>query len=223
MTSASIPTKKWKLLPYLIGAFLGYVLCIVTMGRRFTAGASWNLGVAAVGAIPFWPFLAVPHLGLQLLLGLVVRRFWNPSASREILILNVPIVVLIVLAGISAWREPERVFRGAIADPIPESVRITQFGRWQGIGEPLSIGMAFQIAEKDLQTILLGGEYAPVIYTNNPDALYPESYWVRGGGIKFDPEVPRQHYRSTKNENWHLLFRTNDPEVFFFYYAKPIQ
>ena len=66
-------TKKRDLKPYLLGAALSYVFCLVYGGRAFVAGADWDFGAAAVGALCFWPFLALLHLAVQIVLRWILR------------------------------------------------------------------------------------------------------------------------------------------------------
>lgn len=175
MTTAPAKTRNFK--PYLIGGFLSFVFCLIVFGRVFCAGACWNFGVAAVGAVIFRPIIGLPHAFLQFLF---------------------------------------------VSNPIPKSVRITPFGRSQGIGESLQLGLAFKIQPKDLQSILHAGSFALIIDPTNKVELDYSMVRVSGGcGLKFDPTATYQHYASTNDHNRHLLFHANDSEVFSFFYAKP--
>jgi hypothetical protein len=164
------PVKQWRrALPYLTGAVLSYVLTVITCGRAFCAGAYWDFGVACFGALCFWPFVAFAHVGLQLLLAFILTKARKKALRFDWVILNLPVMTLMCVSLVEAQREPKRAFRFFLADPIPSSVRIKQFGRQQGIGEPMNLFISFEIAKPELEAILRKGGYAPaVIDTRTP-------------------------------------------------------
>jgi hypothetical protein len=179
-----------------------------------------------MGALFFWPFVAIAHAGVQFLLGLAVRAFWDWGKRHQMLILNSPITALIVLVTIQSYkqalREPQVAFRFFVQDPIPSSVKINQFGRSKGIGETLKLGLVFEMNEDDLGGVLRVGGYVHGHEMMKLDADLL-SVKARGScGIRVDDQVARTLYVSTNDNGKHLLIRTSHPEVVFFY-EKPYQ
>jgi hypothetical protein len=216
-------TKQRDLKPYLLGAALSYVFCLVTGGRVFVAGADWDFGVAALGALCFWPVFAFLYLALQIVLRFALRLTWKNGVRYDWLALNLPAVFLILLAGAAALKEPKTAFRRLLANPIPNSVKIKQFARWQGIGEPMRLRLTFEVHQNELQNLLRAGGYTR---TNDvTDENHPVLAWLRHQGeleIEAGGDSPLQHYVST-NDSWRNLYcRTNRANATaFFLYARP--
>ena len=203
-------TKKRDLKPYLVGAALSYVVCVFYAGRMFVAGADWDFGVVALGAFCFWPFFALLYLALQIVLRFTLRLVWKTGVRYDWIALNLPAVFLILLAGVTALKEPKTAFQRLLANPIPHSVEIKQFARWQGIGEPMRVRLTFEVQQNDLQTILRTGGYTQ---TNDiADDDHPLTSWLRkqaGPGTEIESLGPILHYVSTNDPRRSLCFRTN--------------
>lgn len=221
---SEVTSKKGIWRPYLLGLFLSYVFCGVMFGRGFVAGASWSIGIAAMTALVFWPLVAPSYLAVQLLLSFATSRFWEWGKRQQMLVLNAPITALIVLATIyscaQALREPQLAFKFFVQDPIPSGVKINQFGRSQGIGESLKLGLVFEMNEDDLGGVLRAGGYDHTYEMTSLDADYIGLKAKGSCGIGFNDQVSRVLYVSTNDAGKRLLVRTNHPEVIF-YYEKP--
>jgi hypothetical protein len=222
MENTPSQTKKRDLKPYLLGAALSYVFCLVYGGRKFVAGADWDFGVAAIGALCFWPVFAFLYLALQTVLRFALRLTWKQGVRYDWLALNLPAVFLILLVGVAALKEPKAAFRHLLANPIPNSVEIKQFARWQGIGEPMRLRLTFEIQQNDLQNLLRSGGYAR---TNDiADEDHPFAVWLRnhvGPGMKLGGSGPILHYISTNDLRRSLYFCTNRPDTTAYFLYGP--
>lgn len=207
METGSAPPKKRNFKPYVIGAGLCYSFCLITYGRLFAAGESWSLGLAITGALFFWPFIAPIHAILQLLLSLILKLIWKANTRHAWIVLNIPIILLIIVEAFHANNEARRAFKSLVANPIPASVQIVKFNRTQSIGEPMRLGIMFEIQKKDLQGILHIGGYTPV--TDN-------RAWMSMGRL-LDPKGGILHFVSTNDQRRNIFIQTNRPEVYFIY------
>lgn len=81
----------------------------------------------------------------------------------------------------------------------------------------MRLGLAFEIGEADLSLILRAGGYAFAASPTDPvEAELEIRQLVHGTGMTFVWGSGCQHYMSTNQPGRHLLWRTNDPVVFFF-------
>lgn len=203
-------TKKRDFKPYLFGAALGYVFCVLYGGRMFVAGADWNLGVAALAALCFWPFFAFLHFAIQIVLRFALRLVWKTGVPYDWIALNLPAVFLILLVGAAALKEPETAFQRLLANPIPHSVKIKQFARWQGIGEPMRLRLTFEIQQNDLQAILRAGGYVRTNDIANDDhPLKSRLPNQADSGVEPGNIGPILQYVSTNDPRRSLCFFTN--------------
>jgi hypothetical protein len=191
-------------------------------GRVFVAGNCWHFGVAAVGALFFCVIVLPCHAVFQFCLSLIVKRFWEKGRRRLWLVLNVPGLVLsiILLVGAESDRrnEPQLAFKVFMADPVPKSVRITQFGRSQSIGEPMVLGLEFQIDEADMQVILRNRSCVLADDpTNLVDLSFNKLLVSNWSGVSIDREAFHFHYVSKEDGRWHLFLNRNRTEGNFYY------
>jgi hypothetical protein len=218
--------NKRRPVPYLIGACLSYVCCFIMFGRVFVAGTCWRLDVAAFGALFLWLFLCPLHAVFQFLISFLVVRHWEAGKRHKFLVLNAPILalaaLLLLVAENSRRTEPKTAFRHFVADPIPKSVQLLEFSRFQAIGEPMAIGLKFQIQPADMDALLRDKNCLLANTTTNSTELELFRIRLSSGfetGIKVDPDVFRFHYVINNDKRWNLLLNSNRTDAFF-YYAK---
>jgi hypothetical protein len=214
--------------PYLIGAFLCYACCFILFGRAFVAGTCWRFEIAAFGAFFMWLPLCPLHAVFQLLLSFLVARYWEAGRKHKVLVLNVPVLALTVLlllfAEASRRTEPNLAFKYFVADPIPKSVRLLEFSRFQAIGEPMALGLKFQVQPADMDVVLHNKNCALASIPTNSVELELFRLRLSSGfdtGIKVDPDIIRFHFVINEDKRWHLLLNSNRSTAFFYYARSP--
>ena len=161
---------------YLLGVSLVYV------------GVSWSyaIGYSSISEIRWivgpvmGPIIATPLAGLhfvfQWLLRKFVRRFVALRSLREALVLNAPVVALMCVGLVSAYRgtAARPVFERFISNPIAPSVRIISHGGGAvNFAEGVKIGIWFEIDPGHLGDLIRAGGFMVT-----KDDHYAE-YWKR--------------------------------------------
>jgi hypothetical protein len=191
-------------------------------GRVFAAGNCWHFGVAAVCAFFFCVIVLPCHAVFQFCLSLIIKNFWGEGMRHRWLVLNVPglllSIILLVAADSARRNEPQLAFKSFMADPVPKSVQITQFGRSQSIGEPMVLGLEFQIDEAEMQVILRNRS---CVLADDPTNLvelrFNKLIMSNGSGVRLDPEAFHFHYVSKEDGRWHLFLSRNRTVGNFYY------
>jgi len=205
-----------------LGAVLAYLYCFLAVSGHFCAGKCFNLEVAVVGAVVIGFPLAFCHALLQFLLSVLLRRIWKAAVRHEWILLNLP-VVLLLLVSIAGWfRAATVAFDTFVCRPKPKSVRITQFGRSQGIGEDLNLGLAFELKSGDFGRILSNGGFVLIQDPTNTDLLSLNRRQIRGEscvGVNWDSVG--FHYAGTNSLRRHLFASSNFTTGYFFICGHP--
>lgn len=206
--------------PYILGAVLTYVLCMLTAGRVFCAGECWNILVAGIGAGILWVFVFWGHGIMQFLTCLLVRRIWKSGRAYEFLVLNAPMLLLVLYFAVEPVYSPKGVFDFFVASPRPKSLRITRYGALHGIGEPGRMGLAFEVQPAEFGMIVRNGEFVLSRDPTNEHVLWLNRMHIAGGCFTVNWELVPLHYAS-KQSFRHLFASSNLSSGYLFYCGEP--
>jgi hypothetical protein len=148
---------------YFAGAGLTYIWAF---GVNFIGGDS-NLEARVVWALVFgtfiWPFFLVPQILIQWLLRKLMGHRLDGSFSKQLLVLNFPIVILVAaLLGYQCINaSPRSSFEHLIAKPIPASVRSIEQGNYRAMDSVYRV-LHFEISRPDLEKLLDSQHFVPL-------------------------------------------------------------
>jgi len=198
--------------PYLAGVGLVYLGCFLAgsgfstvFGEKIVNGFFWGTLISVV-------FIPANFL-IQFLVRRVFRRFFERSGKAGTLLLCAPAAafVLYVLSEALLSQPAEGIFKKDVADPIPASVRIMDYGYSVSIASGTWGSLKFVIGEDDLNKLLKEKGYQSTDYDFGHIAQLTE----RKTALKVELQLHYEHYvlRGAGREQ-HIIFNTNSSTAY---------
>jgi len=181
--------------PYLAGVGLVYLGCFLAgsgfstvFGEKIVNGFFWGTLISVV-------FIPANFL-IQFLVRRVFRRFFERSGKAGTLLLCAPAAAFVLKD---------------VADPIPASVRIMDYGYSVSIASGTWGSLKFVIGEDDLNKLLKEKGYQSTDYDFGHIAQLTE----RKTALKVELKLPYEHYvlRGAGREQ-HIIFNTNSSTAY---------
>ena len=202
------------LAPYLLGITIIYVGC-------FMLPAVWLstvFGERILNGLIFGTLLCIPlgaiNVFLQFFLRRYLRKLFELRRSVEIILLNViPLAFLVyVLWGALSANWGEEMFKLNVANPVPPSVNIIDYGYSVSIPNGGWAALKFEIDHNDLIRILTENGCTLAKYDTGHIPILLRNRTA----VPFQLQKPFPHYTSITNRiEKHFMFNTNSPLVYF--------
>ena len=197
---------------YIAGLILVYLGCFLAstglstvFGEKIVNGFFWGTLISAI--------LIPANFLIQFLVRRVFRRFFERSGKAGILLLCAPAAafVLYVLSDAILDRPAEGIFKKDVADPIPASVKIVDYGYSMSIASGAWVSLRFEIGKEDLHKLLKEKPYESTDYDFGRISQLIE----RRTELKVVLQFPYEHYVSRGNRReLHVIFNTNSSTVY---------
>jgi hypothetical protein len=198
--------------PYLAGVGVVYLGCFLAgsgfstvVGEKIVNGFFWGTLISVI-------FVPINFL-IQFLTRFVIRKLFQLRNKAENLLLCSPAAafVLCTLSATILSRPAEGIFKEDIADPIPPSVKIVDYGYSMSIASGTYGSLRFEIGQDDLHKILKEKGYELTDYDFGRTSQLIE----RRTALKVVLQLPYEHYVSMGNRReWHIIFNTNSSTVY---------
>ncbi len=214
-------TKIGSLKVYFLGAFLLYIACFFDSATAVSSALSERLVIGSMLALLLWILIAPFQFLLQLLGHWMIRKFCERGIRRELLWLNLPVILFLAYAaysGLQNVRSKDDAFKRLVVDEIPSSVSIKKYGYSRGSAGDNYVAFEFQIGKVDLDNLLKRGGFSLVSPQEDLDLATYKGLIKAHSHVDAKLEAPWFHYilRLKGNEK-HIFFSTNEPEVVYFW------
>jgi hypothetical protein len=201
---------------YIIGTGLAYVgafvFNLIPVDINWSARCVWAFVLGSLN----WLVIILPLIALQWLIGRLIRNWSGISVSKQVFIVNFPIVIVIacVLALQCLANSPRKMFERLVMNPVPKSVSDIQMKGTRRMDSALWV-FHFRITPAELIDLMSRQHLTPVAELENPFLLNELVQSHAGFPIDVTAAWQVKCVLKAGGVEKYVLFNTNNSEAVF--------